>query len=204
MNALIVVLLSAAALISAETTLLSKVKDLTSSCGDQDQPIGACNVHLHICGDIYSWEWKYTGTATEPVSGKSASTDNHYSSETGAGADAAFNLVNNELGVTDENTYDCNCQAQDVNGGKTCQLRAIVCFSFDSTSALQNADPTYRGVAYDMLNTAQGTGTATGYKNATDAGTDAVMNLFSLFPDTAAGCGQTLKSTPVSFEDVKM
>ena len=52
MNALILVLLSAAC-ISAEKSLLSKVKNLTSSCGDQDQPIGACNVHLRICGDMY-------------------------------------------------------------------------------------------------------------------------------------------------------
>lgn len=187
-----------------ENFLRKAASSLTSSsCEDSDQPIGACNIHLHVCGGWYSWEWQYTASATEPVSGKTAGTTTHYDSGTGAGTNAALNLVNNELGVTDANTYDCNAQAQDIKGGPKCQLRAIVYFSFDSTQALQNGDPTFNGVAYDLTNTAN-VGKASGFKNATEAGQEAVMNLFSIYPDVAAGCGQNvLQSTPLSFEEMR-
>ena len=96
----------------------------------------------------------------------------------------------NTLGLKDQETYDCNCQAQDIKQGM-CNLRVAVCFYFDSTASLQNADPTYRGYAFDLSTPAPSSEglSGDGFKNATEAGQAAAANLFSLSPTTAKKCG---------------
>ena len=143
--ALVVVLCS---VVNAKS-LLRRLDD----CGDQDSAVGDCTAHIHVCGGWYSWEWKYTSTATDttpndPDNGVSADGGGHFSSSSGAGYAATYNLMN-MLGLKDQETYDCNCQAQDIKQGM-CNLRVAVCFYFDSTASLQNADPTYRGYVFDL------------------------------------------------------
>ena len=178
------IILSVVALAFAEKSFLRRLDD----CGDQDVAVDTCNIHLHVCGGWYSWEWKYTGSGTEPVSGKTADAGGHYSSSTGAGEHATFNTLA-LLGLDDQDHYDCNCQAQDIQQ-KKCNLRIAVCFYFDTVDNMNSASPLFKAYAYDMNDPSREADTS-GYTNATEAGTAAATELFQLYPQTAIQCGQT-------------
>ena len=117
----VLAILSVSATASTAKSFLRRLDD----CGDQDVPVDQCNIHVHVCGGWHSWEWKYTGTGTEPVSGKTADAGGHYDSSNGAGEHATFNTLA-LLGLDDQDHYDCNCQAQDIQQNKQDKVRCQV------------------------------------------------------------------------------
>ena len=166
-----------------------KVKEVGSSgCDDSAQVIGTCNpINEHICYGFYDWEWVYTGTATDPISGKSAEAGQNFASSNGAAYHATYNLFN-LLDQTSATEYDCNCSVGDKAFNDNCTLTVGVCFYFASTSDVQNQIPTFKSYAYDQaagLSAASGPG----FTNSTDAATAAVTNLLTANPLEAKKCG---------------
>lgn len=159
----------------------------SSGCDDSTVSVGTCSVQEHICYGFYDWEWVYTGQATEPISGKSASGDGNFASSGGAGYSATYNLFT-KLDLTDVNTYDCNCQVQQQVINQLCTLSLGVCFYFDSSEAVQNADPTYKAFAFDVPKNLEGQ-SGGGFKNSTDAVVAAVTDLLTANPVEAKACG---------------
>ena len=187
---------------------LANASGVQSSCGDQDVPIATCTIHDHVCGKVHGVEWQYTGTATEPVSGKSADSGGHYDSSSGAGEHCTFNVLQLLTGsttvpVTDPATFDCNCQAQDIVGGDACHLTVVGCFYFTDIDAMKAAVPTFSAWAWNMNDLTQ-TATTNGYANATEAGTEAVTELFQAYPATYANCGSLGTNKGVSALDFKI
>jgi hypothetical protein len=159
----------------------------SSGCDDSTVPVATCAVNEHICYGFYDWEWVYTGTATEPVSGKQGSTSTNYASSSGAGYAATYDLFT-KLDLTDVNTYDCNCQVQQTVLNQMCTLSVGVCFYFDSSGAVQNADPTYKAYAFDVSKSLEGQ-SGPGFKNSTEAALTAVTNMLTANPLEAKACG---------------
>ena len=185
-----------------------KEKSLKSSgCEDSNAVIGTCNpIQEHVCYGFYSWEWVYTATATEPVSGKSASGGDNFSSSSGAATHATFNLFN-ILDQTSATDYDCNCSVGDKTFTDKCTLTVGVCFYFAAAADVQSQIPTFKSYAYDQaagLSAASGPG----YTNSTEAATAAVTNLLSSNPLEAKKCGFTTNEaserTQIILEEMKL
>ena len=85
------------------------LRQFTSACDDLKTIATCSNICIDVSGGVHSWEWQYTAKATEPQSGKSASSDGHYDSGAGAGQDAIYHLMpvsNTVLGVRSISDYD--------------------------------------------------------------------------------------------------
>jgi len=107
------------------------------SCKKQSQAVGPCNVDINVCGCIKGIHWKYKATAS--ASGVS----NDYSwTKSGSGA-AKSAIVGLFQKMNAANT--CNCQTGTIPFGK-CQIQSRGCFYFANEGAMDNKQPTYRGV----------------------------------------------------------
>ena len=161
-------------------------KDLKSSgCDDSQVAVGTCTVAEHICYGFHDWEWKYTATATDVASGKAANGDGNFASSSGAAYSATYNLFN-ILGLTDEATYDCNCQMQSQALTDTCTISVGVCFSFASTADVSAATPIFQAYAYDKDLTGV---SGPGFTNSTEAAIAAVTDMMQANPAEAKNCG---------------
>jgi len=111
--------------------------DAACSCKKQDETVGPCKVEVDVCGCVTRFHWKYKATAS--ASGVS---NDHKWSDSGSGAakDAIVGLFQK---MNAANT--CNCQTGTIPFGK-CQIQSRGCFFFANESAMDNKQPTYRGV----------------------------------------------------------
>ncbi len=174
-------------LVSVVFVLFAFLGLASAQCQDSDIQLGTCRIHEHVCSGFENWSYTYQATASEPISGKSATSDQN-SGGNGAAQQATWRLTT-QLGLQSISAWNCNCQNQDIHSGR-CNIRAVVCFYFPSQSQMTSNQPYYNGYGFDLNNNEYMPGTSTGFTNSTLAGQSAVSTLFAQHPDTARSCGQ--------------
>jgi hypothetical protein len=102
-----------------------------------------------VCGGFHKWHWKYHATATDKASGKVGNSGDQNSKD-GAAKNAALDLVNNQFGDS-----DCTCQSSTVPIG-ACPIKFSVCFMFNSTGAMDQKLPSFKGYAFNTLTKHEG------------------------------------------------
>jgi len=173
------------ALVCIYASLVSAEQLKSSGCDDSQVAVGTCTVAEHICYGFSDWVWVYTGTATDVASGKAANSDGSTASSSGAAYSATYNLFN-VLGLTDQSSYDCNCQMQSQALTDGCTISVGVCFSFASTGDVSTSTPTFQAYAYDKDLTGV---SGPGFSNSTEAAIAAVTDMLQANPLEAHRCG---------------
>ena len=173
-------------LITVIVALTLALSGASSTCKDEKKDIQDCKIKYHVCETLFGFDVEYQAEAKDEDSGDKEKSDWHSTSDSAA-RHATVSLFQKDLKCTGYDDYTCNCQDQIIDQA-SCQLKVVVCFYFKDTNAVEDKEVTYRGWAFDSSNHDH-QGTSDGFKDPTECGNAAAMDLFSKYSDIATNCG---------------